>query len=51
MAEYKHRQLVLRMNFNTFTRLKNVFPARRKESAGNYFQRLAKHLEEMNKIF
>lgn len=33
------------MKYNTFLRIKRVFPANRKESVASYFERLAKFLE------
>ena len=44
------KQLVVRMNYNTFVRLKVVFPAGRKESMSSYFNRLAIHLEMVKTI-
>ena len=42
------KQLVVRMNYNTFVRIKASFPATRNESMASYFNRLAVHLEEIN---
>ena len=45
------RQLVVRMNYNTFVRLKASFPATRNESMAHYFNRLAIFLEmEMGEL-
>ena len=45
------RQLVVRMNYNTFVRLKATFPANRNESMAHYFNRLAILLEmEMGEL-
>jgi len=40
-----HKQLLVRINYNTFVRLKAVFPVKRKESMASYFNRLAIKLE------
>lgn len=45
MGEYKFKQITIRMKYNTFLRLKKQFPAMRKESCSEYFERLAKMLE------
>ena len=42
---YKSRQLLVRMNYNTFVRLKAVFRAYHNESMASYFSRLAIKLE------
>jgi len=42
------KQLIIRINYNTFKRLKAVFPSLRNESMKDYFQRLVKYLEEEN---
>ena len=44
---YKSKQLLVRMNYNTFVRLKAVFRAYHNESMASYFNRLAVHLEMM----
>lgn len=46
MGDYTFKQVIIRIKYNTFLRLKRVFPARRKESAADYFERLAQYLEE-----
>ena len=38
--------IVVRLNYNTLKRLKIAFPNLRGESAKDYFQRLAKYLED-----
>ena len=40
------KSIIIRINFNTLLRLKAVFPSPRNETAKDYFQRLAKFLEE-----
>jgi len=45
MSEYKYKQFIARMNYNTWVRIKAVFPSIKGESCQNYFKRLAKHLE------
>lgn len=46
MVEYRFKQVVIRIKYNTFLRIKRVFPARRNESAADYFERLAIFLED-----
>lgn len=43
--KYKRKQFMARMKWNTYLRLRRVFPSLRGESAAHYFERLAKHLE------
>ena len=46
-GEYKHKQMVVRMNYNTWMRLRMQFKSlSRNESAKDYFLRLAKYLEK-----
>ena len=46
----KYKQFVCRMKYNTYLRIKAVFPSVKGESAAKYFQRLAQYLEE-NQFF
>ena len=39
------KQIIIRINYNTFKRLRAVFPSLRNETAKDYFQRLVKYLE------
>ena len=41
----KYKQFHCRMRWNTYLKLKAVFPSLRGESAAHYFERLAKYLE------
>ena len=43
----KPESIVVRMNLNTLLRLKKMFPALGDETVKNYFQRLAKYLEDL----
>jgi len=49
MGDYKFKQVFIRIKYNTFRRIKAVFPAQRGESASSYFERLAKFLEIIEK--
>lgn len=40
------KQYIIRIKWNTFVRIKRVFPSIRDESVADYFSRLAKFLEE-----
>ena len=47
MNKYKNKQLIIRINYNTFLRLKRVFPSLKNESFASYFQRLVKYMDEL----
>ena len=41
------KTFIIRIGYNTFKRIKAVFPAYRDETTASYFSRLAKYLEVM----
>jgi hypothetical protein len=49
-GEYKVKQIIIRMKWNTYLRIRRVFLGKRNESIANYFERLAKHLEEVKNV-
>ena len=44
---YKQKQILIRIKYSTFLRLKKYFPADRGESAASYFERLSKYLRDL----
>ncbi len=47
MSNYQFKQKIVRMKLSTYLRIRKQFPARRNESAADYFERLAAHLEDL----
>jgi len=41
------KTIVIKIKYNTFLRLKRVFPSERGETMAHYFERVAKHLEDL----